>query len=311
MGIQRIESVTYSVLDLDECVRFFEDFGLALAERDDTRAALKTLAGQRIYLDTEAPALLPPPVEHLPTIREVVWGVDTADELDRLSANVSADRAVTETPDGVRHFADESGFGVGLALAGPNGHEPRDLRRGNTAGAVTRWNDSIHHLERVSPIRMCHVALNIAKTGREAANAFYTDRLEFIPRDVVKPMGTFMQCEGDDDQHNLLLCHRPDKIGHNHVSFEVPGFDDVIEGGNHMIERGWREARRLGRHTVGSNVFRFVHAPCGGRVELAADMDRVDDDYGTRIHETTPPHHIWTLRTNRDEAEQTESTQPT
>ena len=90
-------------------------------------------------------------------------------------------------------------------------------------------------------------------------------------------MGVFMQIEGDDDQHNFLLCHRPDRAGTNHTSYEVSGFDDVIEGGNHMIEKGWREARRLGRHTVGSNVFRFVHCPAGGRVEYAADMDRVDD----------------------------------
>ncbi len=62
-----------------------------------------------------------------------------------------------------------------------------------------------------------------------------------------------------------------------------------------MIDRGWREARRLGRHTVGSNIFRFIHAPCGGRVEFAADMDRVDDSYGPNVHEVTPPHHIWTL----------------
>jgi hypothetical protein len=33
-------------------------------------------------------------------------------------------------------------------------------------------------------------------------------------------------------------------------------------------------------------------------------MDRVDASYGTRVHETTPPHHIWTLRTNRDEEQQ-------
>jgi hypothetical protein len=117
-------------------------------------------------------------------------------------------------------------------------------------------------------------------------------------------MGVFMQCEGDDDQHNFLLCHRPDRVSTNHVSYEVPGFDDVIEGGNHMLEKGWREARRLGRHTVGSNVFRFIHTPSGGRVEYAADMDRADAGYGTRVHETAPPHHIWTLRTNRDEEEQ-------
>ncbi|BFO19221.1 hypothetical protein SHKM778_56090 [Streptomyces sp. KM77-8] len=113
-------------------------------------------------------------------------------------------------------------------------------------------------------------------------------------------MGVFLQAPGDDDQHTMLLCHRPDKAGVNHIAYEVPDFDDVVEGGNHMIERGWREARKLGRHTIGSNVFRFLHAPCGGRVEYAADMDRVDDTYETRVHETTPPHHIWALRANRD-----------
>ncbi|OLT31127.1 glyoxalase [Actinomadura sp. CNU-125] len=300
MGIQRIESVVYGVEDLDECARFFDDFGLTPVARDETRAVFETLVGQTVVLDTAADPGLPPPPEPGPTVREVVWGVDTPAELDRLVAAAGADRDVRRTADGVHHTVDETGFGLGLALARPNGRAPDAPRTGNTMGRVTRWNASVTSVGRVRPLRMCHVALNIPKAGREAANAFYVDRLGFVPTDVVKPMGTFMQCEGDDDQHNLLLCHRPDRAGMNHTSFEVPGFDDVIEGGNHMIERGWREARRLGRHTVGSNVFRFVHAPCGGRVELAADMDRVDASYGTRVHETTPPHHIWTLRTSRD-----------
>ena len=64
-----------------------------------------------------------------------------------------------------------------------------------------------------------------------------------------------------------------------------------------MVARGWKESRRLGRHTIGSNVFRFFQAPCGGRVELAADMDRVDDGYGPNIYEERPPHHLWMLTT--------------
>ncbi|WP_129841069.1 VOC family protein [Streptomyces sp. RFCAC02] len=300
MGIQRIESVTYSVTDLAECVRFFGDLGLELVSDDGHRAVFETLVGQTLRLETGDLPGLPPPVEPAPTVREVVWGVDTPAELDRLAAAVGADRPVRRGDDGTYHAADESGFGVGLAPARPRDPGPVAARTGNTLGRVTRWNASVTSVGRVRPLRMCHVALNIRKAGRRAAVAFYTDRLGFTPTDIVEPMGTFMQCEGDDDQHNFLLCHRPDRAGVNHVSFEVPGFDDVIEGGNHMVGRGWREARRLGRHTVGSNVFRFVHAPCGGRVEYAADMDRVDASYGTRVHETAPPHHIWTLRGSRD-----------
>ncbi|KHL13403.1 glyoxalase/bleomycin resistance protein/dioxygenase superfamily protein [Mumia flava] len=310
MGIDRIESVTYEVDDLEECVRFFVDFGLALRHRDDERAELSTLVGQTFHLMTAAEPELPAPLEAGPTIREVVWGVDSPESLERLVAAVGTDRTVRWTDDGVAHFADESGFGVGLTVARPVEPQARDVAADNRWGAVGRWNDSVVSTGQVRPIRMCHVALNIEKAGAQEATDFYLDRLGFRATDIVKPMGTFMQAEGDDDQHNLLLCHRPDRAGANHVSFEVPSFDDVIEGGNHMIERGWREARRLGRHTVGSNVFRFLHAPCGGRVEYAADMDRVDDSYETRVHEETPPHHVWTLRTNRDAEQPAEITTP-
>ncbi|MBD0844019.1 VOC family protein [Streptomyces sp. TRM68416] len=299
MGIQRIESATYSIDDLDECVRFFDDFGLFLVERTDEHAVFETLTGQTLHLDTDPGPLLPPPVENGPTLREVVWGVDTRQELDRLVAAAGKDREIRVSADGVHHTVDESGFGVGLTLARPR-PAPVIPRPANALGSVDRWNTALEPLGRAFPLRMCHVALNIRKEGRQEAVAFYTDRLGFRPTDVVEPMGVFMQAPGDDDQHTMLLCHRPDRTGVNHIAYEVPGFDDVIEGGNYMIDKGWREARRLGRHTVGSNVFRFVHAPCGGRVEYAADMDRVDDSYETRHHETTPPHHIWALRTNRD-----------
>ncbi|NUO43080.1 MAG: glyoxalase [Streptomyces sp.] len=299
MGIQRIESVIYSIDDLDECVRFYDDFGLFLVERTDDHAVFETLTGQTLHLDAWPSPLLPPPVEDGPTLREVVWGVDTQEELDRIVAAAGKDREVRASADGVHHTVDETGFGVGLTLARPK-PAPVTPRPANALGDVRRWNTALEPIERVRPLRMCHVALNIPKPGKDEAIAFYTDRLGFRPTDVVEPMGVFMQAPGDDDQHTALLCHRPDRAGINHIAYEVPGFDDVIEGGNHMIERGWREARRLGRHTIGSNVFRFLHAPSGGRVEYAADMDRVDDSYETRVHATTPPHHIWALRTNRD-----------
>lgn len=299
MSIERIESVTYGVDDLDECTRFFVDFGLTLARRDADGVVLTTQVGQTVVLRSLDDPSLPPGVEDGPGIREVVWGVDDQDALDALVADLGTDRRVTVDAEGVAHTHDETGFGVGLALTRPE-HLHYDPRSYNSSGRVERWNRAHGPILEVKPIRICHVALNIPKEGREKAVAFYLDRLNFRATDIVEPMGVFMQIEGDDDQHNFLLCHRPDRAGTNHTSYEVSGFDDVIEGGNHMIEKGWREARRLGRHTVGSNVFRFIHSPAGGRVEYAADMDRVDDTYGPHIHAETPPHHIWVLETNRD-----------
>jgi catechol 2,3-dioxygenase-like lactoylglutathione lyase family enzyme len=305
MGIQRIESVIYSVDDLDTCVRFFTDLGLRPVAKGADHAVFETLIGQTLHLRTGAATEgLPPSVEPSNnTIREVVWGAENSDEVQHFVAALGVDREVTQDAAGVFHTVDESGFGVGLTVAGVSEHTDKSPRPANVSGSVNRLNQALSSVGDVKPLRMCHVALNIRKEGRKEAVAFYVDRLGFIPTDIVEPMGVFMRVPGDADQHNFLLCHRPDRASVNHVSFEVPGFDDVIEGGNAMIEKGWQEARKLGRHTVGSNVFRFVHSPSGGRVELAADMDRVDDTYGPNVHETAPPHHIWTLRTSRDAAE--------
>ncbi|MBL7497555.1 VOC family protein [Frankia sp. CNm7] len=304
MTIKRIERAVYGVDDMVTCRRFFEDFGLALVgDPGDDRVVLATRTNQVVELRRRADPTLPPALEPGSTLRELVWGVDDQASLDRLVEGLRKDRPVTVDADGVAHTHDETGFGLGLAVAAetrPTVAQPAV----NRPGAVRRWNTPLAPPDGpVRPLRICHIAWNIPKEGRQAAVAFYVERLGFRITDDVLPMGTFLRADGDDDQHTLLLCHRPDRAGVNHTAYEVAGFDEVILGGNQMIERGWRESRRLGRHTVGSNVFRFVQAPSGGRVEYAADMDRVDDTYPARVHETSPPHHLWTLHANRDGAE--------
>lgn len=299
MTIIRIERVVYAVDDVPLCTRFFEDFGLDLVAADETGASLTTATGQEIRLRPDTDPGPPAPLEPGNTLREVVWGVDSAESLERLRAELEQDRDVRVDEDGSLHTLDETGYGLGLAVAAVA--EPEIERPGvNSHGAVTRLNRPLDPPGRVRPLRLCHVALNIPKDGRERAVGFYLDRLGFRATDIVKPMGVFMRAPGDSDQHSMLLCHRPDRAGINHTAYEVASFDEVITGANHMIDSGWREARKLGRHTIGSNVFRFLHAPCGGRVEYAADMDRVDETYPARVHEQTPPHHLWTLQTNRD-----------
>lgn len=300
MAILRIERVVYGVTDVDTCTRFFEDFGLEHVAGPGV--ALRTRTGQHVELRAGDDPGLPPALEAASTLREVVWGVDSQEALDAIAADLSRDREVRTDAEGDVHTRDETGFGLGFAVARPVEADPRD-GADNTHGRTTRWNRPVEPVGEVRPLRICHIALNIPKEGREAAVDFYLRRLGFFATDRVLDMGVFMRCEGDADQHTLLLCHRPDRAGVNHTAYEVGSFDEVIVGANQMIERGWHEARRLGRHTIGSNVFRFIHAPCGGRVEFAADMDRVDDTYPTRTWETAPPHHLWTVRTTRGEGE--------
>jgi catechol 2,3-dioxygenase-like lactoylglutathione lyase family enzyme len=295
--VMRVERVVYGVEDLSECVRFFEDLGLDPAPDIDGVVRFRTRAGQLVELRASDDPTLPAALEHGSALREVVWGVDTSESLEILTKRLSRDRAV-DVADGEAHTVDETGFGVGLAVSHPIPIDTEALGS-NVTGSVKRVNRPLAAPVGVRPLRLCHVAMNIPKEGREAAVAFYVDRLGFVPTDRVRDMGVFMRCPGDFDQHTFLLCHRPDRASTNHTAWEVANFDEVIVGANAMLERGWHEARRLGRHTVGSNVFRFIHAPCGGRVEFAADMDRVDESYGPNDYDETPPHHLWTLKSDR------------
>ena len=296
MPITRIEALTFGVLDLAACVRFFGDAGLEQLEAGRAGATFSTPERQFIHLRMADDPGLPPPVAAAPTLREVVWGVDTAQALDAIGSELEKDRPVVGDSSGALHARDNTGWGIGFRTTAPELADPGSPRTYNVLRNVNRWNDPVAAYRRARPIRLLHVTLDIQKEGREQAVDFYISRLRFRPIDEVLDTGTFMQCEGDVEHHNLFLCFRPDKAGFNHVALEVRDFDEVIEGGNYMIEQSWQESRVVGRHKLGSNIYRFFHCPAGGRIELAADMDRMDKSFETRTWPKNPGHHIWSLK---------------
>jgi catechol 2,3-dioxygenase-like lactoylglutathione lyase family enzyme len=296
MTIMRIESLVFGVLDLEACVRFFKDAGLDEVEAGAAGATLRTPEGQTVCLRMADDPALPPPVAAAPTLREVVWGVDSSQALAAIGSELEKDRSVSTDASGTLHSRDHTGFGIGFAPTAPVRTEPETPRKYNVLRNVNRWNEPVTAYERVRPIRLLHVTLDIPKEGREAAIDFYVSRLRFRLIDQVLDTGSFMQCEGDVEHHNLFLCFRPDKAGFNHVAMEARDFDEVMEGGNYMIEHGWQESRVAGRHKLGSNFYRFFHCPAGGRIELAADMDRMDKSFKTRVWQKNPGHHVWSLK---------------
>jgi catechol 2,3-dioxygenase-like lactoylglutathione lyase family enzyme len=300
MGIERIEELVYGVDDLEACARFYEDYGLEPVEAAEDHVTLRTLVNQRIKLrradDPGLPAAPQPAAGNGAAFREVVWGVDTGEALDAIADNLAADRELREDAEGTIHTVDESGYAIGFAIS-----DRVDVafaaKSINVTGDVGRWNQELSGYGRAHPIRACHLALDIRKADKERAEAFYVERLNFRAVDIVKPLGIFLQAEGDWDQHNFLLMHRSDAYGINHVAYECRDFDEVIEGGNYMLAKGWEEARYLGRHAVGSNIYRFFYTPSGGRCEYVCDMTRVDESYETpRVWEEAPPHHLWLLK---------------
>ena len=295
MAILRIEGVRYGVDDLATNTRFFTDAGLEPVRLEMDVSVFRTPVNQFVELRRVDDPSLPPAVGEPVGIREMVWGVDDERGLADVHEALSKDRRVSVDDDGTLHSEDLTGYGIAFRVAAIVPVPERELRR-NTPTRIDRLNDGITAYGRARPVRLMHIAMDVPDAGHDEATDFYLNRLGFKAMDRILPMGTFMQCEGNLEHHNLLLCHRTNRASTNHISMEVWDHDEVIEGGNFMTDQGWKEARRLGRHTIGSNVFRFFHAPCGGRIEFAFDMDRMDKSFKTRVWDKSPPHHIWILK---------------
>ena len=94
MTVMRVERVVYGVPNLDECIRFFTDFGLEpLDGGGGSEARFATQTGQVIELrDVDDPSL-PPAVQSGPSLREIVWGIDTTEALAELVADLKGDPA--------------------------------------------------------------------------------------------------------------------------------------------------------------------------------------------------------------------------
>jgi hypothetical protein len=295
MAILRIEGVRYGVEHLPTCTRFFTDVGLEPAVAEPAVSTFRTPVGQTVELRHLDDPALPPAVGEVTGIREMIWGVSDQAGLDAIRQELARDRPVSVDADGTVHSRDLTGYGIAFRIADIRPLAEREHAR-NTPTRIGRLNDMTTVYGRAHPVRLVHIAMDVPAEGHEAATDFYLNRLGFKAVDRIVPMGTFMQCEGDLQHHNLLLCHRTNRASTNHLCMEVWDHDEVIEGGNYLTEQNWKEARRLGRHTIGSNVFRFFQAPCGGRIELAADMDRIDKSFKTRVWEKSPPHHLWLLK---------------
>ena len=295
MTILRIEKLTYGVEDIAQCSEFLDTWGLQKIETKDNSASFKTFENQSIHLRLmDDPSLLPS-YEAGPTLREVVWGVDSHDALDEIEAELSKDRDVRKDDDDTLHSCDDRQNYLGFQIADivEADHHEEDF---NFIENIDRVNERGWPEERVKPIRIGHLVYSIEAKDYELASAFYTDRLKFRISDQTKDGGTFLRADGSNYHHNLFLFHRQGTHPYfNHVAFEVSSFDQMMIGGTNMLKHGAKSVSGPGRHSLGSNWFWYFNNPCGGDIEYFADMDRMDDNWEPRFWDKAPPYARWMM----------------
>jgi catechol-2,3-dioxygenase len=266
-GIVGLETVVYGVEDLALSARFFEDFGLETVERGDHGRTFEMPEKTSLQLRLHDDASLPAAPEAGSTIREIVWGVDTAEHVNALGAELATDRAVTTDSEGTIHTVDDAGYGIAFTVTKREAVilEPQTL---NTIGEVVRHNERAAFYDQAKPQHLGHIVLYCPNWEEQVS--FYVDRLKFMISDTLRGSGAFLRCSVD--HHNLFLLRYP-STGLNHISFGVQGIDEIMGGYKVMSESGWEPTWGLGRHYIGSNIFYYFRNPAGGQVEYYADMD--------------------------------------
>lgn len=296
MSILRVESVIYGVEDIAEGRKFLTDWGLEEIDSGENGAIFRTLENQHMVVRKIDDAALPPALESGSTAREVIWGVDNQPSLDALAAELSTDREITVDENGTLHTVDDSGFHLAFQVA--------DITPADVPEAVYNFHENIERVNqdnwpevnaRPMPLRIGHVVFSIEAAGNWEAAKFYLDRLGFRVTDRAVDAGTFMQCDGSNFHHCLLLYHRGDHRRWNHMAFEVANFDALMGSGTWINGAGYKTTSGPGRHSLGSNWFWYFECPLGGEIEYFADMDRMDENWEPRTWDEAPPYARWML----------------
>lgn len=284
-GINGVETVVYGVEDVDECVRYFCDFGLPLIEHEEGKSALFELEeGCSVIIRPLAEARVAGQGLEGFGVQQVIWGVTCQKHFERAVKRLRKATDVMIDDDGTARFLDCDGIAMGLRVY------PKKMIWGapdpvNSYGNVQRINQQRKWRLKANPKTIQHVVYQVPDP--EASWAWYRDNLDFRLSDVQEGFGIFARAPGTNDHHSIywLKADLPfpgldGKTRFNHVNYGVEDLDEVMVGANYMERRGWKKSVwGLGRHRIASSVFMYLPCPAGGDAEYGADSDVLDDSW--------------------------------
>ncbi|MHC3916541.1 hypothetical protein ACI0FN_02538 [Alcaligenes nematophilus] len=289
MSIVGIDQITYGVETLDESRQFFQDWGLTLAKETADTLHFECLNGCQVLVVDIGKVDLPTAIEEGPTVREVVWGVESEADLDRYAAALRDQPGFSDQSNqGVRRVACQDPNGLAIALQVTRKREVEtDSAPMNTWNERRRVNQPAPIYERAVPIEVGHVVFFVADVDR--VEQFYVEHLGFVSSDRYPGRGAFLRCTEDGGHHDLFLLQLPTgKRGINHVAFTVRDIHEVFGGGLHFSRCGWETQLGPGRHPVSSAYFWYFRNPAGGLIEYYADEDQLTADWEPREFEPGP-----------------------
>lgn len=286
MSVLGIDEITYGVEDLPRCRRFFEDWGLSLVDERTDQVVFETLNGCRVVVAALDKPGLPPAIEPGSTVREVVWGVASADDLALYASHIATAPGFVEGG-GRIGCTDPNGLAIRLQVTRKRELVLEECGAHNTWNSKARINKPSPVYERATPVEVGHVVFFVKDV--DACEAFYREAFGFQTSDRYPGRGAFLRTAEEGGHHDLFMLQLPaPRAGLNHVAFTVRDINEVFGGGMHIARCGWDTEIGPGRHPVSSAFFWYFKNPAGALVEYYADEDQLTGDWQPRSFEPGP-----------------------
>jgi len=291
MSILGIESVVFGVADLAEHTRFWTDFGLPLERATQDETVFRLASGSRVILYRHGDLRLPSPDPFDGDgLKETVWGVDTAETLDAIAADLALDVAVTRDADGTAHCVCPDGQPIALRVWAKR-RVVSEASPVNTPGSHPRFNQHRIWREKAIPKTINHVVF--FSPDYVASFEFYEEKLGFRYSDHSKGTGIFARADGTFEHHSIFWVNcdlpiAPDHFKFMHIAFGMDDIDEVMLGANIMEKKGWKNQSMnssggISRHRISSAIYYYCDIPGkAGEAEYHADTDYLDDNWVPR-----------------------------
>lgn len=286
MNILGLDTLVFGVDDMAAARQYLLDYGLDEVDYDPAVGGrYAALDGTGLVIRHSADPGLPPlpPGAHTPCLRETVYGVDSADTLASVRAELGRDRELSIDADGAVHCLDDGGFAIAFQRSCRRPYSARHLGFNVPGQAPGRApNDCAADPDAlIKPRSLSHVVYFVADVAK--AEAFYA-RLGFVVTDRFNQLGPFMRPAGTQDHHTLFMIQsfNAHMVGCNHFTFHLGSASEVLQHGWNFVAKGYKSFWGPGRHIMGSNFFWYFNSPFGAVMEFDADMDLHDDSWVAR-----------------------------
>jgi catechol 2,3-dioxygenase-like lactoylglutathione lyase family enzyme len=283
MDIIGPDTLVFGVDDVAACAEYLTAFGLTPVDMTEKGGLFEALDGTGITIrrkdDPDLPARLPTAT----MLRQQVYGVRDAADIDAIAAELGKDRKVHRLSDGTIETQDDLGFALKFQVTTRRKLE-MPAERINAPGAPAQRGPNELGVTDDMPARprsLSHTVLFVPDL--DVGTKFYCDRLGFVVTDTLAGAGPFLRPKANDDHHTLFFIRTPEYMkGIEHLAFHMGGPTELMVAGSRFIKAGYESFWGPGRHKFGSNWFWYFNSPLGCHFEYDADMDKHDDEWAPR-----------------------------